>query len=290
MKKAALALLVLAAAGAAWASSRHGAFKAVEEAAWMNTVSQKKGFVDYYFEIGQDGSVILRDESKDGLTIRRGRIKAMYAKDFFREIKSSDILNAQTGTGSKMVFYKGDQLQISAYINGELRRFEAPLNKFGEAFSYAMTEARKAAEKLPVDEKVAGFLSAQPLVGPMRDAFIVRVGQDYDFKLVETYDLQKNKHLMAAVKQPHRLIPLESARDIKTISDFITSHKIYGLRDLFYVKTTRGEFRFRIQYSLKEAEKPTQGEDGSGRRSPQSVPETLRPAKPAGKSAAGSGK
>jgi hypothetical protein len=249
MRRAVLAALVLAAAGAAWASSRHGAFKAVEEASWMNLVSRKKGFVDYYFEIGQDGSVIVRDESKDGVTVRRGTIKAMYAKDFFREIKSSDILNAQTGTGSKMVYYKGDQLQISAYINGELRRFEAPLNKFGEAFSYAMTEARKAAEKLPADEKIAGFLSAQPLAGPMRDDFFSRVGQDYDFKLVETYDLQKNKHLMAAVKQPHRLIPLESDKDVKAVSDFITRHKIYGMRDLFYVKTTRGEFRFRIQHS-----------------------------------------
>jgi hypothetical protein len=173
----------------------------------------------------------------------------MYAKDFFREIKSSDILNAQTGTGSKMVFYKGDQLRISAYINGELRRFQAPLNRFGEAFSYAMTEARKAAEKLPPDENVAGFLSAEPLTGALRDDFMSRVGQDYEFKLVETYDLQKSKHLMAAVKQPHRLIPLESDKDIKAIADFITKHKIYGLRDLFYVKTTRGEFRFRIQYA-----------------------------------------
>lgn len=252
MKKTALAVLALAVAGAAWASSRHGAFKAVEEAAWMNIVSKKKGFVDYYFEIGQDGSVIVRDETKEGVTVRRGSIKAMYAKDFFREIKNSDILNAQTGTGSKMVFYKGDLLQISAYINGELRRFRAPLNKFGEAFSYAMTEARKAAEKLPVDEEIAGFLSAQPLEGPMRDEFLRRVGQDYDFKLVETYDLQKNKNLMAAVKQPHRLIPLESGKDIKAISEFIAKHKIYGLRDLFYVKTTRGEFRFRIQYAGKE--------------------------------------
>lgn len=251
MKKTALALLVLAAAGAAWAA-RHGAFTATEEAAWMNIVSKKKGFVDYYFEIGQDGSVIVRDESKDGVTVKRGTIKAMYAKDFFREIKNSDILNAQTGTGSKMVFYKGDQLRISAYINGELRRFQAPLNKFGEAFSYAMTEARKAAEKLPVDDKVAGFLSAEPLVGQLRDDFLRRVGQDYDFKLIETYDLQKNKSLMAAVKQPHRLIPLESDKDMKAISDFITKHKIYGLRDLFYVKTTRGEFRFRMQYSRGE--------------------------------------
>lgn len=273
MKKTALIVLVLAAAGAAWSSSRHGAFKATEEAAWMNVISKKKGFVDYYFEIGQDGSVIVRDESKDGVTVRRGRIKAMYAKDFFREIKNSDILNAQMSTGSKMVFYKGDQLQISAYINGELRRFKAPLNKFGEAFSYAMTEARKAAEKLPEDETLAGFLSAQPLEGAMRDDFISRVGQDYDFKLVETYDLQKNKNLMAAVKQPHRLIPLESDKDINAISDFITRHKIYGLRDLFYVKTTRGEFRFRIQYSLKKAEKSAQDES-----------------KPAGKKAAGAGK
>ncbi|MDT8285848.1 MAG: hypothetical protein RQ748_01960 [Elusimicrobiales bacterium] len=272
MKRAAIAVLILVAAGAAWAA-RRGAFTATEEAAWMNIVSKKKGFVDYYLEIGQDGSVIVRDESKGGVTIRRGRIKAMYAKDFFREIKNSDILNAQMSTGSKMVFYKGDQLLISAYINGELRRFKAPLNKFGEAFSYAMTEARKAAEKLPEDENVAGFISAQPLEGAMRDDFISRVGQSYDFKLVETYDLQKNKNLMAAVKQPHRLIPLESDKDIDAISDFITRHKIYGLRDLFYVKTTRGEFRFRIQYSLKKAEKSAKDQS-----------------KPAGKKAAGAGK
>jgi hypothetical protein len=271
MRRAVLAALVLAAAGAAWASSRHGAFKAVEEASWMNLVSRKKGFVDYYFEIGQDGSVIVRDESRSSLTVKRGRIKAMYAKDFFREIKSSDILNAQTGTGSKMIYYKGDQLQISAYINGELRRFEAPLNKFGEAFSYAMSEARKEAEKLPPDEKVAGFLSAQPLVGPMREDFISRVGQDHDFRLIETYDLQKNKNLMAAVKQPHRLIPLESEKDVKAIADFITRHGIYGLRDLFYVKTTRGEFRFRIQYSLKKTDKPEREEAGPAGKKPSAT-------------------
>ena len=252
MRKLAIALLAVSAAGAAWAA-RHGAFTATEEAAWMNIVSKKKGFVDYYFEIGQDGAVIVRDESKAGeVTIRRGRIKSMFAKDFFREIKSSDILNAQSGTGSKMVFYKGDLLRISAYINGELRRFEAPLNKFGEAFSYAMTEARKAAEKLPADETMAGFLSAEPLEGQLRDTFLSRVGQDYEFNLVETYDLQKNKPLMTAVKQPHRLIPLESEKDIKAVSDFITRHKIYGMRDLFYIKTTRGEFRFRMQYSRKK--------------------------------------
>lgn len=271
MKKAAFALLAFAAAGAAWASSRHGAFAATEEAAWMNIVSQKKGFVDYYFEIGQDGSVLVRDESAGALTVKRGRIKAMYAKDFFREIKNSDILNAQTGTGSKMVHYKGDQLQISAYINGELRRFEAPLNKFGEAFSHAMSEARKAAEQLPAEEKAAGFLSAQPLVGRMREDFISRVGQNHDFKLIETYDLQKNKSLMAAVRQPHRLIPLESEKDVKAVADFIALHGIYGLRDLFYVKTTRGEFRFRIQYSPRKTDKPERDAAGAAGRKPSAT-------------------
>ncbi len=255
MRAALLALLVIATACAAWAA-RRGAFKATEEASWMNIASQKKGFVDYYFEIGEDGAVMVRDESANGVTVKRGRVKKMYASDFFREIKNSDILNAQSASGSKMVFYKGDQLKISAYINGELRRFTAPLNKFGEAFSYAINEARKAAEQLPADEKVAGFLSAEPLVGTMREDFISRVGQDYDFRLIETYDLQKNKHLIAAVRQPHRLIPLESEKDVKAISDFIAGQKIYGLRDLFYVKTTRGDFRFRIQYGHKETSRP----------------------------------
>lgn len=256
MKRAALVLLALAGAGAAWASSRHGAFKAVEEASWMNIASRKKGFVDYYFEIGEDGAVIVRDESANGVTVKRGRVKQMYASDFFREIKNSDILNAQGGGGGKMVFYRGDQLRISAYISGELRRFAAPLNKFGEAFSHAMNEARKAAERLPEDEKVAGFLSAEPLAGAMRDDFISRAGRDYDFSLVETYDLQKNRHLIAAVRQPHRLIPLETEKDLGAISDFVTSQKLYGLRDLFYVKTTRGDFRFRIQYGRRETSRP----------------------------------
>lgn len=215
--------------------------KAAAKASWMSVSALKTGS-EYYMEIAQDGRAMMRTESKNSVTTRRGRIPAQLAKDFFREIENSEVINTQSAAG-KMVFYRGEVLKISAYINGELRRVGAPLNTFGEAFSYAFGEAKKNIGKLPLEKNLCGFLSAEPLEGDALNQFRKNASKERKVKNLETYDIQKVKPLFDAIKQPYRLIPLKSRSDLKSIRDFISLHQLYGLRRLFYVPSTRGVFK-----------------------------------------------
>ena len=219
--------------------------KAAAKASWMSVSALKTGS-DYYMEIAQDGRAMMRTESKNSATTRRGRIPEQLAKDFFREIENSEVINAQSDSAGKMVFYRGEVLKISAYINGELRRVGAPLNTFGEAFSYAFSEAKKNIGKLPLEKNLYGFLSAEPLGGDALDQFRENASKEREVKNIETYDIKKVKPLFDAITQPYRLIPLESRSDLKDIRDFISLYQLYGLRRLFYVPSTRGVFKCQI--------------------------------------------
>lgn len=246
----------LAASAAALAAFRPYSQGAHSKAAWM-TVSAIKTGQEYYLEVAQDGQAIMREENAKSVTTRRGAIKTQFVKDFFREIENSEIINSQNVKRSKMVFYQGDILKISAYISGELTRTEAPLNNFGEAFSYAFSEVRKAVSVLPQEKKVLFFLRAETVEGEALDSFRSKVEVDGEVKNIETDDLKTIKPLMAAVKEPHRLIPIETPETLKELQEFISSRRLYGLRTLFYVPSTRGTFKCQLlETERKQAPAP----------------------------------
>ena len=95
------------------------------------------------------------------------------------------------------------------------------------------------------------FVSAQPLEGEILDKFRKEAGKNYKFKLIETNDLKKSRPLLKAIKQPQRLIPLTTEKQIKNIRGLIKKHQLYGLRNLFYISTTRGDFKCDILSSKK---------------------------------------
>lgn len=246
MTRKLLLLAAVTAAAAALAAFRPYNQGASNKAAWMTVSSLKTGQA-YYLEVSQDGSALLREETAKTLIIRRGTIKPQLVKDFFREIDNSEIINSQNVKQSKMVFYRGDMMRISAYISGELTLTEAPLNNFGEAFSYAFGEVRKAVAKLPQEKALTGFLRATPVEGDALDSFREKAPKvDGEVPNIETEDILQIKPLMAAIKEPYRLIPLETEAETKELQDFISARQLVGLRTLFYVPSTRGTFKCEV--------------------------------------------
>jgi hypothetical protein len=244
MKRAAL-LLTLALCAAALTAFRPYNQGARSKAVWM-TVSSIATGLEYYLEVNQDGTTILREETPKSLSTKRGKIPPQLVKDFFREIENSEIVNSQNVKQSKMVFYRGDMLKLSAYISGELTRTVAPLNNFGEAFSYAFGEVKKAAAGMPKETALAAFLKAEPVEGDELESFREKAAQEGEIKTIETYDIQKVKPLLAAIKEPHRMVPLETEADRRELQDYITSRQLYGLRTQFYLPSTRGTFKCRV--------------------------------------------
>ena len=250
MRKAAL-LASAALCAAALCAFRPYDQRAKARAAWM-TVSAIKTGRSFYLEVAQDGSAVLREETSGKLVTRRGAIKPQLVKDFFREIDNSEIVNSQNVRQSKMVFYRGDVMKLSAYISGELTRTEAPLNDFGEAFSYAFGEIRKAVSALPEEKSLPGFLLAVPVAGDELASFREKAAADGEVKNIETSDINKIKPLMAAIKEPYRLIPLDG-EDLAAIKDFVISRKLQGLRTLFYLPSTRGTFKCEVVDAFRAA-------------------------------------
>ncbi len=246
-----LLITALTAAAAALAAFRPYSQGGHAKAAWM-TVSAIKTGQEYYLEVAQDGQAVMREETSKSLLTRRGSIKPQLVKDFFREIENSEIINSQNVKRSKMVFYRGDMLKISAYLSGELTRTEAPLNNFGEAFSYAFDEVKKAVAVLPQETKVLFFLRAETVEGEALESFRAKVAVEGEVKNIETDDLKTVKLLMAAVKEPYRLVPIETPEALKELQDFISSRQLYGLRTLFYVPSTRGTFKCQLLEAVKK--------------------------------------
>lgn len=251
-----LLIAVLAAAAAALSAYRPYSRGANSKAAWM-TVSAIKTGQEYYLEVAQDGQAVIRVETEKYVITRRGSIKPQLVKDFFREIENSEIINSQNIKKSKMVFYRGDMLRISAYISGELTRTEAPLNNFGEAFSYAFGEIKKAVNVLPQEKKLRSFLRAETVEGEALDAFKAKTEMDGKTGNVETDELKRIKPLMAAIKEPYRMVPIENEATLRELQEFIVNRQLYGLRTLFYVPSTRGTFKCQLlEVEKKEAPVP----------------------------------
>ena len=250
VKKLAALLLLLIFTVAVSHAFRPYAKSAEPMASWM-TVSSLKTGQQYYMEVAADGTAITRTETKNTITVKRGKISPQLAKDFLREIESSEVLSSHSYVENKLVFYKGELLNISAYVSGELKRMEAPLNNFGEAFSHAFGEAKKAASKMPVENKLKGFLISETLSGAALKEFQIKSARDGVTKIIETYDFQSVAPLISAIKQPHRLIPLESSAQVGEIQDFIARHQLYGFGKIFYLPSTRGIFKCQILGAAK---------------------------------------
>lgn len=243
MRPAILLAIMLAAVPALHALRPSDQMKSTRsKAVWM-TVSSLKTGDEYYLEVVQDGRAVLREETSKTVLTRRGTVSAQLIKDFIRETENSETVTTRSRRLDKTVFYRGEVVRISAYISGELTMTEAPLNKFGEAFNYAFGEIRKAVVKLPAATGVAAFLRAEPLEGEELEAFREKAAKDGEVTNIETYDIQKIKPLMAAIKDANRLIPLETDADVKELQTFITARQLYGLRTLFYLPSTRGTFK-----------------------------------------------
>jgi len=254
MTRRLLLLAALAVSAAALCAFRPYGQPARSKAAWM-TVSSIKTGQGYYLEVGLDGRALMRTESAKTVVTNRGSIKPQLVKDFFREIDNSEIINSQNVKQSKMVFYQGEMMKISAYISGELTRTEAPLNNFGEAFSYAFGEVKKAVDGLPFDDKTRAFLRAVPLEKDELEAFEARESRDGEgVKPIETYDLQKIKPLIGAIKEPNRLIPLETEDVVRELREFASSRQLSGQRNDFYVPSTRGTFKCEVLDTSRKAE------------------------------------
>ena len=224
---AAAALLLALAAGSLFALrplDRTRNAKAI----WM-TVSSIKTGQSYYLEVSMDGRAVLREDSPKQAVTRRGAIPVQLIKDFIRETENSETVSSKDIKQHKAAFYRGEILKISAYISGELTHTEAPLDGFGEAFSYAFGEL--------------AFLRAELLEGDDLDNFTNKAAKDGEVPTVETYEIQKMKPLMAAIKDVNRFIPLETDAELKQLQDFINARKLYGLRTLFYLPSTRGVFK-----------------------------------------------
>ncbi len=249
-KKLIFISLLLIFPGAAAHAFRPYAKSAEAKTSWM-TVSSLKTGRQYYMEVAADGAVVTRTETRSALVTRRGKIPPQLAKDFFREIESSDIITSQSSVDNKLVFYKGELLNISTYINGELKRIESPLNAFGEPFSYAFGEVKKAAAVIPDDKNIKGFLMAETLEGAALKELQLKTEKEGGYRIIETFDIKKVAPLMMAIQQPYRLIPLESAAQIKEIREFISARQLYGLGKLFYLPSTRGTFKCRILDAAK---------------------------------------
>lgn len=245
MRSKALGLAALACCVLALTAFRPYSQGAKAKAVWM-TVSSIKTGQEFYLEVAQDGKAVLREETAKTVFTRRGSIKPQIVKDFFREIDNSEIVNSQNVKESKLVFYRGDMLKLSAYISGELKRVEAPLNNFGEAFSYAFGEVRKAVGPLPQETALAGFLRAVPVEGEELELFRAKAAVEGEVKNVETAVINKVKPLMAAIKEPHRLVALESPESLKELQEFVTAKRLHGLMTQFYLPSTRGTFRCEV--------------------------------------------
>lgn len=202
---------------------------------------------NYYLEVSFDGKVLLRAKEGNRYIIKEGLIKRSYVRDFFRETKNSDLLNyAKTVDISKMLFFEGDLIKISANIAGEIRRVIAPLNSFSKTFIYAFNQVYDEALKLNETKNYVSFIYSAPLQGDIYENYLKVVPQGYVLPVIETSELKKNKYIFKAISYPWRLIGIISKKEESEIMDFVSYKRLYGIKSAFYIGTSRGNFQLSI--------------------------------------------
>ncbi len=200
-----------------------------------------------YLEVSFDGRTVLKTKEKGKSVVREGYIKKIYVKDFFRETKNSDLMNyVKSIDMSKMLFYEGDIIKISASISGEIRRVVAPLSYFSKTFIYAFNQVYNLAVSLPQTNTYVSFIYAAPLEGDIYRSFLKMVPPGYVLPVIETKDLKRNNYIFKAISNPWRLIGITSKKDESEIMDFASYKRLYGMKSAFYIGTTRGNFQLSI--------------------------------------------
>ena len=224
---------------------RPSANKKPSEALWLTTKKSTDSRTSY-FEIDREGQVLLRLETAEGIKVKRGKVKNNLAADLFRETANSPAISSRGGPEERLLAYSGELLALSARTSGELKRVEAQLDSFGEAFAYAFSQARDSALKLPDSGGPAGFLTARIAGEADLQTLKAAAAGGTLPPAIETYEIRKIPQLFSAITQPHRLIPLERSSYEQKLKDFISLHKIYGRHNFFIISTTRGIFVCRI--------------------------------------------
>jgi len=209
---------------------------------WLDVLNTERG-ESYYIEINNEGDFLMTEEKNKKTFIREGNIKKMYAKDLLRETKNSEIINAQQKEQGKMLFYKGETISITLYLNGELKRVSAQLKDFNESFNFAFSQVRGEIDKVKPVKNTYSFLVAYPLEGEALKEYERNVPADYELKVIEFSKLKKQKYLYKAISYPYRHIKIESKKEENEISDFINREQLYGIKSLFYLGTGRGNFK-----------------------------------------------
>lgn len=210
-------------------------------------IENSKAKKNYYLEVSFDGKVLFLSKEGNKHIVREGLIKRSYVRDFFRETKNSDLLNyAKTVDISKMLFFEGDLIKISANISGEIRRVVAPLNSFSKTFIYAFNQVYNEAIKLNETKNYVSFIYSAPLQGEIYDNYLKVVPQGYILPIIETSELKKNKYIFKAISYPWRLIGITSKKEELEIMDFVSYKRLYGIKSAFYIGTSRGNFQLSV--------------------------------------------
>lgn len=213
---------------------------------WLYVENQKNK-TSFYMEVGFNGKVLLKMKEGSKTIVREGFVKRTYVKDFFRETKNSDLMNYSRNVDiSKMLFFEGDLIKISANISGEIRRVVAPLDRFSKTFIYAFNQLYFEVLKFNPTNNYVSFIYAAPLEGDLYTAYLKLVPEGYMLPVIETNELKKNKYIFKAVSNPWRLIGIPSKKDESEIMDYVSYKRLYGIKSGFYIGTTRGNFQLSI--------------------------------------------
>ncbi|MFA6584611.1 MAG: hypothetical protein WCS77_09970 [Elusimicrobiaceae bacterium] len=218
------------------------------ESVWMKIVSKAGSARETYIEADKDGKVLLRESVSGKIVTRKGGIKKQLVKDLFQEMKNEDVFGSAFDNKGRLLFYKGEMLQITSVWEGEVRNAEMPVEKLGQGFQLALDGVDEAAGKLPATNDVYRFVSAAPIAEDAADLEAVSKygGESHRYQYVETSLIDGNVELSQAIARPYRLIPLASKQDTDKLYDFLYGNKVKNVSGDFMLSTSRGDFKISI--------------------------------------------
>ena len=211
--------------------------------AWLRVYTARQSR-PYYLEIAKDGSFICRTEIKNSVYTRRGTINPRLAKDLFQEIENSENLTSQEKEKGRLLFYKGEIVQLSANLKGELKTVTATLESFGQGFNHALSAIKNEVAKSKPVTWPDRFIAVEPLSKEELSDLTKtsEASKRSALPMIETVEIMKVKPLAKAIEKPYRLVPVEKD-DTGKLHKFITAYNLKGYRNLFYFSSTRGDFR-----------------------------------------------
>lgn len=217
------------------------------DSVWLRIYAKGDVNNQTYIEAAKGGSVLVRMQSSGKITTRHGTIKKQLVKDLFQEMKSNDVFEGSVLNTGRMLFYKGDVLQINALWQGEIRTTEIPLEKLTPGFKYALNAMRDEAVKQPADKTIYRFVQATPIESDVLASDEDDMGREsHRYKYLETSLLEKSPAVSKAILRPRMLVPLNSKKESEELFDFLYGNKVRGESGDFRVSTSRGDFKIEI--------------------------------------------